>query len=255
MPKPMLRPLGLLFSSFFFRPALKSWLSFACSRDWSLAMQVAMSRTGLKIAFLGPKSGGKTRLANHLAGQAAPEGLPYDPTVGVRILNFVHEYKVGLLLLSCVLVSDRVRSSPCTCRSPPISRSSLLPRPFRLQSSKPVEVELWDCSGDQQYEACWPAILTDLAGIVVVYDASSQAQASESRVWCEWFTTKAGLKTGTVAIFGVADDVATPVPGLSICGNTVSVPGSAVSTTKGADDGPSPAQAAFAGFVAGLGAK
>uniref|UniRef100_A0A914RCH6 Uncharacterized protein n=1 Tax=Parascaris equorum TaxID=6256 RepID=A0A914RCH6_PAREQ len=31
-----------------------------------------------------------------------------------------------------------------------------------------AEIELWDCSGDRQYEKCWPAIRRDTHGVILV---------------------------------------------------------------------------------------
>lgn len=47
-----------------------------------------------------------------------------------------------------------------------------------------MQIELWDCSGDQKYESCWPAIMKDLHGIAVVFDPTSKAQANDVRIWC-----------------------------------------------------------------------
>jgi GTPase SAR1 family protein len=67
----------------------------------------------LKICVVGPKGCGKSVISNFLAGQAGGlvEG-PYSPTAGVRIL----EYEANI------------------------------PR-----TSQPVNVELWDASGDHSY--------------------------------------------------------------------------------------------------------
>lgn len=47
-------------------------------------------------------------------------------------------------------------------------------------------VELWDCSGDQKYEGCWPAICDKLDGAVVSFDPTNKSQANDVRIWCEW---------------------------------------------------------------------
>lgn len=31
-----------------------------------------------------------------------------------------------------------------------------------------AEVELWDCSGDKQYQRCWPAIRRNTDGVILV---------------------------------------------------------------------------------------
>ena len=48
-----------------------------------------------------------------------------------------------------------------------------------------VSVELWDCSGDQQYESTWPAIIRDIHGVVVVYNPENRGHESEVGLWSE----------------------------------------------------------------------
>lgn len=62
-------------------------------------------------------------------------------------------------------------------------------------------VELWDCSGDQSYEACWAAICQNLDGIIVAFDPTNKSQANDVRIWCEWFCKRAHLVDGQVVIF------------------------------------------------------
>ena len=38
-------------------------------------------------------------------------------------------------------------------------------------------MELWDSSGSDQYEACWPAMQRDAHGVIFVFNPDSQAQA------------------------------------------------------------------------------
>jgi GTPase SAR1 family protein len=40
-----------------------------------------------------------------------------------------------------------------------------------------MPIELWDVSGDQRYEATWPACQQDAAGIVLLYDPEALGQA------------------------------------------------------------------------------
>ncbi len=68
-----------------------------------------------------------------------------------------------------------------------------------------VSVELWDVSGDQQYvafylgccesmlsyikiqpryEACWPAIMKNTNGVIIVYNPDNRQQDQEVGLWC-----------------------------------------------------------------------
>ena len=38
-------------------------------------------------------------------------------------------------------------------------------------------MELWDSSGSDQYEACWPAMQRDAHGVIFVFNPDSEAQA------------------------------------------------------------------------------
>ena len=40
-----------------------------------------------------------------------------------------------------------------------------------------AEVEMWDTSGSNQFEGCWPAIQRDAHGIIFVFDPDNAAQA------------------------------------------------------------------------------
>lgn len=117
----------------------------------------------MKIALIGPRSAGKTRIANELAGIEIGENQT-EPTEGVRIFNLTK-------------VVNAKTSGGGT------------------QQVK-AGIELWDCSGDQKYENCWPAIMKDLNGIIVVFDPTSKAQANDVRIWCEYFCLHSNLKDG-----------------------------------------------------------
>lgn len=118
---------------------------------------LAMAEAKAKIIVVGPLKAGKTRLANHIAtshiaelesrsaarDNAEPAHKPaldaYLPTAGVRILEFDRE----------ITHSTGKRGG---------ARAAQL------------SVELWDCSGDQQYQSCWPAILSGAIGVILVYN-------------------------------------------------------------------------------------
>ena len=59
-----------------------------------------------------------------------------------------------------------------------------------------VECELWDVSGSSQFEQLWPAVCSDLHGVIVVYEPKNTTHQSELKAWLDWFTREAHLSTG-----------------------------------------------------------
>jgi Rab-like protein 5 len=59
--------------------------------------------------------------------------------------------------------------------------------------SASLAVELWDCSGDQQYEACWPAILAGVVGVILVYNPETPSHEREIAKWYGAFIAKLRL--------------------------------------------------------------
>ncbi len=110
------------------------------------------------------------RAAVFCSPDRAQDANLYDPTVGVRILSFDEQI---------------------TARSPDSSKSALLS----------VQIELWDCSGDQKYEGIWPSITDKVDGVIVIFDPTSREQANEVRVWCDYFARQGNLNNGQLAIF------------------------------------------------------
>lgn len=53
-----------------------------------------MSEAPVKVAIIGPKEGGKTKITNIITGHFSDEAVSYDPTVGVRIFSHIHEQDV-----------------------------------------------------------------------------------------------------------------------------------------------------------------
>lgn len=39
-------------------------------------------------------------------------------------------------------------------------------------------IEIWDTSGAPDYESCWPAVMRDTAGVVLVYNPENEGHAS-----------------------------------------------------------------------------
>uniref|UniRef100_A0A7S2QZW4 Uncharacterized protein n=1 Tax=Eucampia antarctica TaxID=49252 RepID=A0A7S2QZW4_9STRA len=60
------------------------------------------------------------------------------------------------------------------------------------------KVELWDVSGDEEYENCWPAILSGTAGdtvdgVILVFDPNRLGQREEIKHWYHYFVSKPGM--------------------------------------------------------------
>lgn len=124
-----------------------------------------MDSIRVKVLVMGPKRCGKTRIANFLAKhEEAPNFEVYKPTKGTRILEFEQVAQAGKKSLS-------------------------------------LQVELWDCSGDRQYEGCWPAILKDVQGVVLVYDPTIKEQEKDIELWYKTYTASLGLKQSQVLLF------------------------------------------------------
>jgi hypothetical protein len=194
-------------------------------------MSEAKGLVTVKVALVGPKMAGKSRIANHIYGISMPSEAKYDPTVGVRILPLTRD-----------IVGKREKEGNDT---------------FETR----CKIELWDCSGDQKYEPCWPAIMKDLHGIIVAFDPTSKAQANDVRIWCEYFCKNANLQNDQCVIFAHGNLTSMYKP-LSVRAGarTVMVPIVNVNTLprqtgKETDDtreGPSSAQVELLRFMSGV---
>jgi len=101
----------------------------------------------VKVLVIGPCESGKTVLSNFLADATESTG-EYRLTQGVRILEFEVD-GVGL----------------------------------GGSHSVDIEVELWDCSGDQKFEICWPCIQKNTNGIIFVYNPNIKAHEKQLENW------------------------------------------------------------------------
>ncbi|XP_053185681.1 intraflagellar transport protein 22 homolog [Scomber japonicus] len=112
----------------------------------------------VKILLIGPNESGKTVLANFLADTTAENvGGEYRPTQGVRILEFESKLEGG---------SD----------------------------NKACELELWDCSGDFKFESCWPALMKDSSGVMIIFNPDVPSHLKEVETWHSMFISSQGLQ-------------------------------------------------------------
>ncbi|XP_062392260.1 intraflagellar transport protein 22 homolog [Sardina pilchardus] len=111
-----------------------------------------------KILIIGPSESGKTVLANFLSDTVETIGGDYSPTQGVRILEFESQNH-----------GSGDRDSSC-------------------------EVELWDCGGDFKFESCWPALMKDSNGVVIVFNDDVPSHVKEAETWHSTFVASQGLK-------------------------------------------------------------
>jgi len=124
-----------------------------------------MDTARCKVLVIGPKRCGKTRIADFLSNHTeAPNFEVYKPTKGTRILEFEQVVQSG-------------------------------------KKSFSAQVQLWDCSGDRQYEACWPAILRDVQGVILVYDPTIKEQEKDIELWYKSYTSRLGLKDAQIMCF------------------------------------------------------
>ncbi|ETV99489.1 hypothetical protein H310_08165 [Aphanomyces invadans] len=124
----------------------------------------------LKILVVGPKEGGKSAIANFLSDSTDRLGNQEK-----------YQPTVGVRILECEKTNGRAQAS----------------------------VEIWDCSGDQVYEACWPAILKDANATIIVYNPDSHVHESEVTLWYEWFVQNAALEPAQCLVFAHANGKAT----------------------------------------------
>ncbi|VDM41284.1 unnamed protein product [Toxocara canis] len=106
---------------------------------------------------------GKTTISNYLADSNEMSIHEYRPTRGVRIVEFESN--------ELELNGERVDA----------------------------EVELWDCSGDRQYERCWPAIRRDTHGVILVCRPDKD-DAQSLLPWYAEFVERAGMNPAHVLI-------------------------------------------------------
>uniref|UniRef100_UPI0037E91215 intraflagellar transport protein 22 homolog n=1 Tax=Semicossyphus pulcher TaxID=241346 RepID=UPI0037E91215 len=110
-----------------------------------------------KILLIGPNESGKTVLANFLSQTSDNVEVEYSPTQGVRILEFESKFEGS-------------------------------------GDNRVCEVELWDCSGDFKFESCWPALMKDSSGVVIVFNPDVPSHLKEIETWHSMFISSQSLQ-------------------------------------------------------------
>ncbi|KAJ7395600.1 Rab GTPase-binding effector protein 1 [Pitangus sulphuratus] len=53
--------------------------------------------------------------------------------------------------------------------------------------------ELWDCSGDQKFETCWPALMKDSHGVIIIFNPELPSHLKEIEMWYSCFVQQQPL--------------------------------------------------------------
>jgi len=59
-------------------------------------------------------------------------------------------------------------------------------------SSGGIDIELWDTSGSDDFEKCWPAVMEGSTALIMVYNPEDLSQENEIELWYETFAKKHG---------------------------------------------------------------
>ncbi|XP_068197136.1 intraflagellar transport protein 22 homolog [Antennarius striatus] len=110
-----------------------------------------------KILFIGPSESGKTILANFLSDITENVGGEYRPTQGVRIVEFESQLEGS-------------------------------------GDNRACDVELWDCSGDLKFESCWPILMKDSSGVVIIFNPDVPSHLREIGTWYSTFIASQGMQ-------------------------------------------------------------
>ncbi len=124
--------------------------------------------TKLKILIVGPERSGKTMISDYLYNDNRDKPKIYRPTTGVRILEFERT------------IQD-------------------------LGQEKSLSIELWDLSGNMQYEGTWNGVQSNVDGIILVVKGDKQHQKDEIEGWINNFPKK--LKMSPNSCLGFANHI------------------------------------------------
>jgi intraflagellar transport protein 22 len=117
--------------------------------------------SSLKVVVAGPKGTGKTVVSNFLAGQS--DSLDVEK----------YDETAGARILELE----------------------------QQMSYGNVKIELWDSSGDHQYESCWRGIMSEADGVVLIYNPDAPGQDQQIHDWFDFFVRKNGLSDQQCMIF------------------------------------------------------
>ncbi|XP_064392693.1 intraflagellar transport protein 22 homolog [Halichondria panicea] len=133
-----------------------------------ICWQQAYSMLRTKILMVGPPESGKSMIANYLGDATESSGGEYNPTQGVRIMEF--EWDLG---------EDPKTGNPLR-----------------------ADVELWDCGGRKEFESCWPAFSKDAGGVMMVYNPDkAQQHLTELEKWYTYFVAGQKLDNSQCVLF------------------------------------------------------
>lgn len=104
----------------------------------------------------------------------------------------------GKTAISNCICSDNTKIS--TDKYDPTSGVRILEAHHRI-GSEDLNIQIWDSSGDPQYESCWRAIMADSDGVILVYNPDAPSQEQQLGDWFEYFVKKNGLKDEQCMIF------------------------------------------------------
>ncbi|GMI10957.1 hypothetical protein TrVE_jg5885 [Triparma verrucosa] len=123
----------------------------------------------VKVLVCGPTNAGKTSIASFLAD---------SQSAGIGAKDKLYDPTIGCRILE-------------------------------FEASNGANVELWDVSGDQQYESCWPAIMqgtgtgdeSPVDGVVLVYNPEIATHDTEVGLWYDQFVKNAGIPDSKCLVF------------------------------------------------------
>lgn len=137
-----------------------------------------------KVVVVGPCKSGKTSICNFLSDQGDVLSTNYRPTVGVRILEFENNLNTS-------------------------------------RGQKKIDIELWDCSGNESCEGCWPAMASDADGILLVYDPMESSTPSIESFY-KYFVSGQNIKDEHCLVFANCKsgdekptDISSPFPSVT----------------------------------------
>lgn len=108
----------------------------------------------IKLLIVGSKECGKTCISNFLAGDKMIFSSEYRPTIAARIREFESIYS----------------------------------------RNRTASVELWDISGDSNFENCWAASSQDANGVIIVVDNDSRTSQKDLEYWYNSFVKANGIE-------------------------------------------------------------